>query len=210
MSLKKKITDSLTILGLVLIGISWSFASRAQDAPEPKHYTQNQIKNIVQSLTEIKLHSGINNVELKGISMQGQITVAYMQYGSTGSHNLFLITVQDDDYDSPGTWFIIPTGNNEDETVDDAPNDGEITNKSFRLFNASIQGQPETLLMISSINGDPMENPASATISVQELRSTGDFPPFEFRPVLEFKTSQTYVNADVALLRELGVPKPGS
>jgi len=213
--IKRLLIRSLsTAFGMVFSSVA-PVMTWAQESPSNQVYTQISLKAHLHDLTPIPLHRGVNSTYFKGIDQSGRITVAYLQSGSTGGHNLFVVTTGDPDDvddgpddDPTGNWLIIPIGNTQDETIDDAPLDGELTGRSVRFFNALIGNTPETLLFISNIDGDPLAAPAPASISVQELEPIQDEPPFWFKPILEFKTVATYQNADSALLKELNIPCP--
>jgi hypothetical protein len=171
--------------------------------------TQSEIKSDVSKLQEMKLHTGQNDEYFAGIDQQGYITVDYMDFGMPGSHNLYLITTDDEDDNLQSV--IIPTGENQDEVLDDAPFDGELIQKSVRFSNGLFKGAPATLLYISTLESSALSNPdgAKARISVQILRSVdGDFPPFQFQQVSTFVTSETFYIANDALKSALSVPSP--
>ncbi len=182
--------------------VLWPVSGQAQDI---RHYTQSELTADIGDLHELIFHPGVNNVNFAGIGLEGQITVAYWPADSTGAHCLYLVTIMDQTATTSPSWQIVTIGNGGEETIDDAPNDGEMIGKTVRFFNAKLSGRTVTLLLTSQIDGDPMESPASATISVQELRSMADNPPYIFEPILEFETKQKYVNADAALSAELGI-----
>jgi hypothetical protein len=205
---------SLIALFCIVVSLAAPEMAWAQNEPTHRVYTETGLKAVLHDLTPISLRPGMNNVYFKGIDESGRITVAYMQSSSTGGHNMFIVTTGDPDdvdggnADPTENWLLVPIGTNKDETIDDAPQDGELTGKSVRFFNATIGNTPETLLISSNIDGDTMVAPAHASISVQELEQVRDEPPFWFIPILEFKTMATYYNADSALLKELNIPLP--
>jgi hypothetical protein len=130
-----------------------------------------------------------------------------MEYGTTGSHDLFIITTDTDDQSS----LIIPTGINEDETIDDAPVDGELVQKSVRFFNGKFKGSPATFLFVSTLNAHSSHSVGvQANFSVQLLQANQESPPpFEFIKISDFETTERFFNANDALKSELNIPLPG-
>jgi len=168
------------------------------------------IKANLHNLKALTFHSGVNKVYFSGIDATGKITVDYMQFDSTGSHDVFTVTLVPDGYsdDDPNApWLIVPIGNNESETIDDAPFDGELVQKTVRFFNGLLGSKKETFLFVASLNNATPGTKTKAKISVQILKSEEENPPYIFQPILEFQTQKEYVNADDALFGELGIPK---
>ncbi len=200
--------SNLALIGVVLL-LTSPAKTWGEDAPENQSFTESSLKANLSGLKELIFHPGINNVFFSGIGKEGQVTVAYTEYDSIGSHFVYLVTIKDDNTDSDDpSWLTVPIGDDGDETIDNAPLDGELVRKSVRFFNGLIGDQAQTLLIISSIESLP-EKPGVATIAVEELANLHDEPPYQFVPILKFKTTSLYSNANNAIWRELGIPLPG-
>ena len=168
-----------------------------------RNLSAQELKGSLKELKQIVLQNGSNNVYFAGINNNGQIYDGYVNYGGTGSHNLFLITIQDDN----SNWEIVPIGNNEDEAIDNAPFNGELIYKRVAFFNGFLEKKPETFLFISYLNGSPYDNKngSTATIIVDTLDATNDFPPYEFRTKCKFTTTSRFFDADTPLSKYFGI-----
>jgi hypothetical protein len=194
------------ILGFIPIFFVVSLSQAiAQTNLENPAFSKESFKAAIHQLSPLSFHPGLNNVFFAGIGKSGQITVAYTQYGTPGSHNLFLVTVPADDASQNGSWLTVPVGDNEDEVTKDAPNDGTLVGKYVEFCNGTMNGKPVTLLFIASIRHIMENGSGVAQIEVDELKPQLDLPPYAFQPILHFTTAVAYGSAKEALVAELGI-----
>lgn len=190
---------------LINLAIAATLTTLPYTAHAQAKLTVAELQAQLNGLHKLSFHPGDNDVHFDGINAEGRTTVDYMQYGTTGSHDVFIVTIQADN----GSWLIVPIGNSEDESIDDAPFDGELVEKTVKFFNGFLGSTPETFLFIAAkdykhktaTGGTPFN------ISVQILKPD-DQTPFSFKPILEYRTAKTYDDANEALFSELKIPKP--
>jgi hypothetical protein len=200
-----KMTPRLSLFLAITALLAITLTTLPQTALAQDKLTPANLTAQLHGLKKLSFHPGDNDVHFDGIDADGRITVGYMQFGTTGSHDVFIVTMQADS----GSWLIVPIGNNEDETIDDAPFDGELVEKTVRFFNGFLGSTPETFLFIAGKDYKHRTATGGTPVNISvEILKPDDEPPFSFQPILEYRTAKTYDDANEALFSELKIPKP--
>ncbi|MDE1907349.1 MAG: hypothetical protein KGH75_12960 [Rhodospirillales bacterium] len=191
------------LAALVCIAIPYLGWAQSK-APSP--LTVASLRAGLGKLQDIALTSGVNDVYFKGPEQSARIVTALIQNADGSSRLVFFISMQDEE----SNWIVVPTGDQEDAIVENELDpDGYF--RDVRFMNGTLGGQDTTFLFVSTLDGPRYKSRApSATISVETLQSPlGDCcAPFEFVPILQFKTKAGYTDAAVALKHELNIPLP--
>ncbi len=167
--------------------------------------TEDSLRAGLGNLQDIQVDDGVNDVYFKGPDQKARIVTALIQGVDGSSHLTFFVNMRDDELN----WTVVPTGDKEDAVIENELDpDGYF--RDVRFMNGTLNGQETTFLFVSTLNGPPHRTPApSATISVETLQSPGDCcTPFEFIPILQFKSKAGYTDAAEALRQELNIPLP--
>jgi hypothetical protein len=195
----------LAILFCVAVPVLAEAQSNAVTGGGSARLTESALRAELGNLHEITLHSGINDVYFDGVAQAARIIMAGQEGVDGSSHSVFFITAQTGD---DAAWMVVPTGDNEDATIEDEYDVGYIF-RDVRFMNGTLNGNPATFLFVATLSGAPSGSPApNAAILVEIAQGIDCCAPFEFAPILRFKTKAVYTDAAGALLHELNIPLP--
>ena len=168
----------------------------------------------ISNLTEIKLRSGVNDVELAGIGVEGKIIKAIVEDVTIpNGHNTYLV-MRPSPLDKQ-RWDLVPIAGDlgrDQDVIEDEPHTGEDAVKTVRFFNGSLDGRPATLMFVAHrrlIEG--YGSPGPTRISVYDFETPKEDNARQQSFIVKLQTFLTigrYGGADYALWKELSIPLP--
>jgi hypothetical protein len=194
---------------MAVISVMLSALCRPSSAAEAPH--------ALTDLSPITLSSGINTVpKFTPDGRSATISLGWRENGDAhGYHVMFILASPA--ADAPWNVVEIERPGREagmSDIVIDNPHTGDDIVRSFRLARGKIDGDAATLLLIATRGLDPeggIPAPSQVTYEVFRLTHAVDqvgTPPDYFHLVQTIKSPTKFCNADMALVRQFGLPMP--
>ncbi|MEC4589409.1 hypothetical protein VPG91_00265 [Nitrospirillum amazonense] len=173
----------------------------------------------IANLNPIALEYGVNTLDNFAPDGRTAIVIrAWRDNGNAWGHATYMVMMKPAGGDRHG-WNLVSveaeTPPGVAEIVRDSPHTGEDALRSVVFAHGTVEGKPQTLLLIATRKmGDSVPDPAPTTIAVYQLTANAqdDDPvgttPDTFRRIRSWQTKKPYCSSDAALATELYIPRP--
>jgi hypothetical protein len=173
----------------------------------------------IANLAPIPLQSGVNTLDKFAVDgWPAIIARAWRDNGNAWGHTTYMVMMEPADGSRHG-WNLVSveaeTPPGVAEIVRNSPHTGEDALRSVVFAHGTVDGRPQTLLLIATRKmGESVPDPATTTIAIYQLvaNAQDDDPvgttPDTFRRIRNWQTKKPYCSSDAALATELHIPRP--